>query len=157
MQLLMPILEILMSGLLIPHPKSNANKIQRPSPWLSFPEGILDATHATALSRILQTFCRPSVSSVARPSARLSSLLTDETRKVRKYTAKYIPYILMHYCGLLLVGKFSQEVRKALVPGIWACIEIVPHEKLQAMHASMGRDEREVWRSIWAEFQRTHR
>jgi len=100
---------------------------------------------------------QPSVSSTAGlVRSRGNPLLTDETRKARQYAARYIPYVIMHFCGLHLVGRMTLEIRQALLPGIWACIEAVPREGLRGMNASMGRDERAVWANIWAEWCQVH-
>jgi nucleolar pre-ribosomal-associated protein 2 len=144
-----------MSCFFVLHPKSNATKSQRAPLWLSSTDCMLNIAHANAYVRVLHSFSHPTVSSVSK-SHNSSSALTDETRKARKYAAEYIPYLLTHYCGLLLVGRISQDVRSVLMPGIWACIEIIPDEKLKAMSARMNSTEREIWRTVWAEWRRAH-
>jgi nucleolar pre-ribosomal-associated protein 2 len=157
MHLFMPLLQTLLTCLFTLHTESKPSTVQNPPSWLSPHSSLLSGPHSTAYARILLSFTQPTVSSTSTSSHRRSNpLLTDETRKARQYAAQYVPYLLMHFCGLHLVGRMSAEVRKAVLPGIWACIEIVPREVLRGMSASMGRDERAVWASLWGEWCRVH-
>jgi nucleolar pre-ribosomal-associated protein 2 len=157
MHLLIPLLQILLTCLFTLHTQSRPTTIQKPPKWLSSYNPALSATHATAYSRILLTLTHPSVSSTTSiPKSHVNSLLTDQTRKARVYAAKYVPYVLMHFCSLQLVGRMTPEIRKALLPGIWSCIEILPREALHGMNAGMGRDDRAVWSNLWAEYCRIH-
>jgi hypothetical protein len=156
--ILVPLLQALLTCLFIPHSRSTTLGSRSPPPWLSQKPGILDAEHAIAYTRILTTLTQPTVSSTAshsRPNTNL--MLTDETRRARQYAAQFVPYILLHFCTMQLVGKMSTEVRRGLMPGIWACIEAVPQEALRGMNSGMGRDEREIWGALWAEWVRTSR
>lgn len=157
MHIFIPLLQILLTCLFTLHPRSRPPISQKPPIWIPSHNSIFSETHSIAYSRILLTFTNPSVSSISN-SARQggNSLLTDETRKARQYAARYIPYLLMHFCSLHLVGRMTSEIRKGLLPGIWACIELVPREALRGMNSGMGRDERAVWASLWAEWCRTH-
>jgi hypothetical protein len=154
MQLLVPLMEKLLSCLVVLNTKSNPTKQQRPSAWLASSNGMLDLEHATAYARILYTLSRPTVSSVTKRNAK-PSVLTDETRKAREHAASFVPYLLVHYCGLQLVGSIPPAARKTLLLALFSCIEIVPHEKLVGMSASMGLDEREIWRSLWTEWRKS--
>jgi Urb2/Npa2 family len=157
MHLLIPVLQILLTCLFTLHPQSRATVVQTPPSWLSKYTSLLSAPHATAYARILLTLAQPTVSSTSTASRnRANPFLIDETRKARQYAAQYVPYILMHFCSMQLAGRMTPEVRKALLPGIWACIEIVPREKLRGMSATMGRDDRAVWTSLWSEWCRIH-
>jgi nucleolar pre-ribosomal-associated protein 2 len=157
MHLFMPLLQILLTCLFTLHSDTKPSTVQKPPSWLSPHSSLLSGPHATLYSRILFSFSQPTVSSTSSSSHhRGNPLLTDETRKARQYAAQYVPYLLMHFCSLHLLGRMSAEVRKAVLPGIWACIEIVPRELLRGMNASMGRDERAVWASLWGEWCRVH-
>jgi nucleolar pre-ribosomal-associated protein 2 len=157
MHILIPLLQSLLTCLFTLHPQSRPPVSQKPPVWLTAHNSILLETHAIAYTRILLTLTNPSVSSTSNLSRhRGNDLLTDETRKARQYAAKYIPYLLMHFCSLHLVGRMTLEIRKGLLPGIWACIELIPREALRGMNSGMGRDERAVWANLWSEWSRTH-
>lgn len=154
--LLVPLLQQLITSLFQLHPQSKPSASQKPPNWLPRYASPLSTLHGTSCARILLTWVNPTVSSTAAARRGASSLLTDETRKARHHAAQYVPYILTHFCSLHLVGRMTPEIRKAILPGIWACIEAVPREALRGMNASMGRDERAIWASLWGEWCRVH-
>jgi nucleolar pre-ribosomal-associated protein 2 len=156
MHLLVPLLQTLMNSLFLLHTNSKPAAYQKSTSWLHSRNHVLDATHATAFSRILLTLTQPTVSSSSSHyRSHNNPLLTDETRKARQYAAQYVPYILAHFCGLHLIGRLSPEVRKATMPGIFACIEAVPREGLRGMNAGMGKEDRAIWNTLWADWSRS--
>jgi nucleolar pre-ribosomal-associated protein 2 len=156
MHLLVPFIQTLMNPLFIMHANSKPAVFQKSPSWLSNRIHDLDATHATAFSRIILTLTQPTVSSsLTHYRSYNNPLLIDETRRARQYAAQFVPYILAHFCGLHLIGRLSPEIRKALLPGIWACIEAVPREGLRGMNAGMGREDRAIWSALWAEWSRS--
>jgi nucleolar pre-ribosomal-associated protein 2 len=153
---LVPLLQALLTCLFVPHSRVKSLGSKSTPPWLSQQSGVLDAEHAIAYTRILGSLTQPTVSSTAsHPRPSINPMLIDETRKARQYAAQFVPYILLHFCSMQLVGKMNTEVRGGLMPGIWACIEAVPREALRGMNSGMGRDEREIWSALWAEWVRT--
>jgi nucleolar pre-ribosomal-associated protein 2 len=155
--LLIPLLQNLLSSLFILHSYTNPLPSQSPPPWLGTHSHPLSGWHAIAYTRILLTLTQPTVSSATtQHSRKANNFLVDETRKARQYAGKYVPYVLMHYCNLLLVGRLTTDVRKSLLTGIWACIDIVPKEGLRAMNAGMGRDERSIWATVWSDWNQIH-
>jgi nucleolar pre-ribosomal-associated protein 2 len=157
MHILVPVLETLLNCLFTIHPNSKPPKSQKCPTWIQQSKSKMSEPQAVAYSRILLTWTQPTMASVTSGGrSAKNSLLTDETRKARDYVAQYAPYVLMHFCSLHLVGNMAPEVRKAVLPGIWACIEVIPRERLRGMNASMGRDERAIWSSLWAEWRRVH-
>ena len=157
MHILVPVLQTLLTCLFTMHPNSKPPKSLKPPTWIQSDKNKLSESQATAYSRILLTWTQPTMTSVtSRTRPMNTALLTDETRKARDYAARYVPYVLMHFCSLHLVGSMAPDIRKAVLPGIWACIEVVPRERLRGMNASMGRDERAIWSSLWAEWRRVN-
>ena len=157
MHILISLLQILLNSLFSLHRNSNPTPSQKPPAWISTRLSVLEESHGIAYSRILLTLTQPTVSStMVRHQSNTNPFLTDETRKARQYTAKFVPYIVAHFCSLHLVGRMSPEIRKAILPGIWACVEAVPREGLRGMNASMSKDERAIWASLWTEWSRLH-
>jgi nucleolar pre-ribosomal-associated protein 2 len=157
--LLVPLLQALLTCLFKPHADTKPPSAQQIPAWLRNPhKGYhpLESKHGIAYSRILSTLTQPTVSSTqAHYRSRGNPLLTDETRKARKYAAQFVPYVLMHYCALQLTGRLSSDIRKELLPSIWACIEAVPREALNGMNAGLRTDEKAVWAAVWSEWQRS--
>jgi nucleolar pre-ribosomal-associated protein 2 len=161
MHLLVPVLQSLANPLFQPDGTGSASRCQKPPSWLSTRKPVLGQAHATAYSRILHTLAEPTASSTRAHHHRAADStrnpwLTDETRKAREYAARYIPYVLAHLCAMHLVGHIPPELRRAVLPGVWVCVEAVPREGLRGMNASLGRDDRAIWASLWAEWSRTH-
>lgn len=157
MHLLVPLLQVLLTCLFTLHKTSRPAISQQPPIWLQSRNHGLEASHAVACSRVLLTFTEPTVSSTStRSRFSNNAVLTDENRKSRQYAAKFVPYVLSHFCSLHLFGRMSPEVRKAILPGIWACIGAMPREGLKGMNALLSRDERAIWASLWSEWSTTH-
>jgi nucleolar pre-ribosomal-associated protein 2 len=155
---LVPLLQSLLTCLFVPHTRAKLPTSKAPPTWLSFQTGVITAEHGTAYTRILTTLTQPTVTSAA--GARVNFLsnktpdLVDQTRIARQYAAQFVPYILLHFCSMQLVGRLGSEVSQALLPGLWACIDAVPREALRGMSSGMGRDDREIWSALWADWTR---
>ena len=111
--------------------------------------------HASAYARLLTLFCDPSPSAVTTKKRKFSERehLSDETKKAKAMVGKYIPGWIECYCGLLLRGRMEEGIRKELMGGVWAALEVVKKERLEGMSDAMGKEEREVFRGIWQEFK----
>jgi len=94
------------------------------------------------------------VGSHRRRAAAAAPALVDDTKTARAHAARFAPLLLAHYCALLLHGWMAAEARAALRPGVWALVESVDGEGLQAMSDSLGRDERAVWGAVYGEWRR---
>ncbi|KAF2665228.1 hypothetical protein BT63DRAFT_87966 [Microthyrium microscopicum] len=158
MHLLVPLLQALLNCLFSTHVGSTPARNQRAPSWIHSRQSGLDSSHGTDYAKVLLTLTEPTVSSaMSMYRSRNNPMLTDEIRKARKYAAQYVPYVLAHFCGLHLNGSLTPEIRKSLMPGIWACVQAVPREGLKGMNAGMRPDERAIWSSLWAEYNRTRR
>lgn len=155
MHLLIPCIQTLMNSLFVLHANSKPAQFQKVPFWMNGRNNAVDAIHATAFSRILLTLTQPTVSSSTTHCRTSNPLLTDETRKARQYAARHVPYIIAHFCSLHLIGKLAPNVRKVLLPGIYACIEAVPREGLRGMNAGMGKEDRAIWSALWSEWSRS--
>src|ERR1700712_4069548 len=155
--ILVPLLQSLLTCLFVPHTRAKLSASKTPAAWLFSQPGVLTGEHGTAYTRILTTLTQPTVTSAA--GARTTFLsnktpdLVDQTRMARQYAAQFVPYVLLQFCSMQLVGRLDNEVNQALKPGLWACIDAVPREALRGMSSGMGRDDREIWSALWADWR----
>lgn len=149
---LLLLLQKLLACLFVPH-AHNALSFTRPT-WLPPRNSPLTTEHATAFTRILTTLCSPTVSSASTHRRRAVADLVDETKKARTNAGQYVPQLLTYYCCLQLSGKLSAQVKDALRPGLWAMMDVVDMNTMRAMNASMGKDERALWGSLYGEWKK---
>jgi hypothetical protein len=151
MHLFVPVLQALLTCLFTPHPHSKPPRSLTPPTWVN-PEEAWDEM-AQGYKRVLETWTNPTIFSSPAPMHH-GRPLVDESRRAREHVAEFVPHLLAHYCSLSLAGTLGWGAREDLMDGLFTCIDIVPRERLRAMNAGMGRDERAVWRSLWADWRR---
>lgn len=123
-------------------------------PWI-FPSTTFNAKHAAAFARVLHTLCDPTLGSAIGGSyrRRRQSGLIDETRKVREYIGQYIPYLLQEFCQGQLRSPLEHELRRALAPGLWACLDVVGGETIKTMLLGMDAPGRAILVSLREEWR----
>ena len=152
--IILPLLTILLRALFIPDNRSYPSRLHTP-PWLSHGTTKFDAEEGAAFAGLLTSLCDPSVSSVTtRRSQRGKVGLTDETRKARTYAGQFVQDLLMEFCRAQLTGRLQPQVRKRLMPGIYATIDVVSEDGLRAMNASMDPSTRALWKNLYEEWRR---
>ncbi len=151
MHLFVPVLQALLTCLFTPHRLSKQPRSLKPPTWVEPAADWCDM--ALQYSRVLEAWMHPDISSPAVPLRRGPNLV-DESRRAGEYAAGFVPHLLAHYCSLSLAGTLGWGAREDLVEGLFTCIDAVPRERLRAMNAGMGREERAVWRSLWADWRR---
>ncbi|KAH7038904.1 Urb2/Npa2 family-domain-containing protein [Macrophomina phaseolina] len=164
---LMPLLQNLLRCLFISDPSRHNGATTPPlPPWLApaAPNTPLTPTHASAFARLVTTLCNPTVSAVKgfhnrkRPAPSSSSAstaeLVDETKKAREYAGQYVPALIASFCTYTLHGRITPETRAALMPGLYACADVVGIEALRAMNAGLGAGERAIWRGVYADWKK---
>lgn len=152
--LLLPLLAALLDALFIPDVHSSLSRLHTP-PWLAYGTTRFDAEEGAAFGSLMVSLCNPSVSSVTtRKSQHENVGLIDETRKARAYAGQFVQDLLMEFCRAQLRGSLHPEVRKRLMPGIYAAIEIVSEDGLRAMNASMDQSTRALWKNLYDEWRR---
>jgi nucleolar pre-ribosomal-associated protein 2 len=155
--LLLPLLQALLACLFTPEsPQSRAASLL--PRWLDSRQGPLNTKHAALYSRLLETLCSPSVSSVTlgrHHGKHASDSLTDETKVARKYAGQYVQGVILQFCTGQLSGKMTPDMRNAVLPGIFACIDVVEMDALRAMNAGMDPGMRAMWKALYAEWKRS--
>lgn len=109
-----------------------------------------NAQHARSFSRLLTLLCNP-------PVKRARNELVDENRKTRANTGKYMQWVLHRYCKEILQGRLGDGIREALMPGLWAMIEVMEMdgaEGIKSLSASMNNSERAVLRGMYDDWRR---
>jgi nucleolar pre-ribosomal-associated protein 2 len=155
--LLLPLLQALLAALFTPESIRSKAASSRPQ-WLDPTTDVLTSEHALLYSRVLETLCSPSVSSVTsgqHQGKRASTALTDETKAARKYAGQYVAGVISQFCSSQLSGRMAPEMRRAVLPGIYACIDVVEMDALRAMNAGMDSGMRTIWKGLYAEWKRS--
>ncbi|KAH7083620.1 Urb2/Npa2 family-domain-containing protein [Paraphoma chrysanthemicola] len=120
----------------------------------------LSAASASQYTRLLGTLCNPPQSSIAKPhqKSRKSKDLNDPVKAARERTSHFLYPLLASFCRLHLSARLEPTIRVKLMPGIWNVMGTagLHKEELDAMFAGLGRSEKDVWRSIWSEWESLH-
>jgi len=120
----------------------------------------LAPTDAAQYSRLLSTLCNPPQSSIskAHQHSRKSKDLIDPVKAARERTSHFLYPLLASFCRFQLSGRLLPAVRAKMVPGLWEVISTagLHKEDLDAMFAGLSRSEKDVWRSLWGEWESVH-
>ncbi|KAK3673410.1 hypothetical protein LTR78_006643 [Recurvomyces mirabilis] len=113
----------------------------------------LTARHARLLARNLQLLCSPP--RLTRTWNHISDLV-DEARKAQAHVGQYMQYVLHHYCVEVLGGTPGEDVREALMPGLYAMVEAMEvsnEDAIKVLGAAMNNSERAVLRSVYDDYK----
>lgn len=158
-----PLMQRLLACLFVPASKDlgTANRFKHPA-WLDTTDSSLNTRHAQRYSRLLENLCNPPQSNITANRGKTFKTvpdLVDETRKARVHIAQHVPHILHYFCSLILHGRLKEGMRDALMPGMWAIIDVAEmgaddSRGVKALSASMGNADRAVLRGIWEDWRR---
>jgi len=127
--------------------KSQAN-LSQPF-WLS----PLSASHTTHYTRLLTSLCDPTVSAVIRPQSGASrEALTDETKKAKRIAGQYLQYVITAYSKFSLKASLAPEVKAALMPGLYAALDVMSKESMRALNAALDVSGRAVFKSLYDDY-----
>ncbi|KAJ5950483.1 uncharacterized protein N7479_008896 [Penicillium vulpinum] len=113
----------------------------------------LDASHATYYTRLLTSLCDPTVSAVLRPQPGASrEALTDQTKKAKRIAGQYLQYVIMEYAQCSLRGSLSPEVKAAILPGLYAALDVTSRESMRALNAALDVSGRAVFKSLYDDY-----
>jgi len=124
-------------------------QVARPAEHTNGVNNTLNAGHAYLLARVNQLVCNPRR---LRKHPKASDLV-DEARKAQAQIGQYVQYVLHHYCTQVLHGTLSEEVREALMPGLWAimeAIEVNDADGTRVLATAMNNSERAILRNVYA-------
>jgi nucleolar pre-ribosomal-associated protein 2 len=121
----------------------------------------LTPTNAAQFTRLLSTLCNPPQSTISKAhqrSSRNSKDLNDPVKAAREKTSHFLYPFLASLCRFQLSGRLLPAVRTKLMPGLWEVVGTASLHKegLDAMFAGLSRSEKDVWRSVWGEYESVH-
>lgn len=120
----------------------------------------LAPTDAAHYSRLLSTLCNPPQSSISKAHQHSRKLkdLVDSVKAARERTSHFLYPLLASFCRFQLSGRLLPAVRAKMLPGLWEVISTASLHKveLDAMFAGLSRSEKDVWRSLWGEWESVH-
>ncbi|KAJ5676947.1 uncharacterized protein N7477_002580 [Penicillium maclennaniae] len=117
--------------------------------WLA-PLSASDTTHYT---RLLTSLCDPTVSAVLRPQAGASrEALTDETKKAKRIAGQYLQYVVTAYTRVSLNVALQPDVKAALMPGLYAALDVMSKESMRALNAALDMSGRAVFKSLYDDY-----
>lgn len=113
----------------------------------------LQGTHTTNYTRLLTSLCDPTVSAVHRPQAGASrEALTDGTKKAKRIAGQYLQYVVMAYTQNSLRGSLQPDVKAALMPGLYAALDVMSKEGMRALNAGLDVSGRSVFKSLYDDY-----
>jgi nucleolar pre-ribosomal-associated protein 2 len=120
----------------------------------------LTPVNAGQLTRLFGTLCNPPQSSISKTHqhSRKSKDLNDPIKAARERTSHFLYPLLASFCRFQLAARMLPEVRKKLMPGLWDVVGTASLHKdgIDAMFAGLNRSEKDVWRSVWGEWESVH-
>lgn len=157
--LILPAMQRLLTCLFAParkrHKRSTRMKAKskRDQPhWLA----PLNASHAVHFTRLLTSLCDPTVSAVARPTHYGAGPghegLTDQTKKAKRVAGQYLQYLIMEYAQCSLRNALVPEVKAALLPGLYAALDVMSRDTMRALNAGLDVSGRAVFKGLYDDY-----
>lgn len=115
----------------------------------------LQPPQASHYTRLLTSLCDPTVSAVLRPQTGAPrEALTDETKKAKRIAGQYLQHVIVEFAQNSLRGSLQPDVKAALMPGLYATLDVMSKESLHAMSGGMDNSTRAVFRSLYDDYVR---
>ena len=150
--LLIPALQGLLACFFTPYPTSTTSSSQPLEPSSVQALGERDAT---AYAHLLTSVCNPSVSAVTRHGKHQPSrlLLNDETKRARSIGGQHLQYLIVKYCTCQLQGRVLPDVKKALMPGLYAIFDAMSVDVMRVANASLDAAGRTVFKRLYVDWK----
>ncbi|KAJ5987334.1 hypothetical protein N7451_011699 [Penicillium sp. IBT 35674x] len=115
----------------------------------------LEASHTSSYTRLLTTLSDPTTSAVLRSQAGASrDALNDETKKAKRIAGQHLQYVVMEYAQCSLRGSLLPDVKAALMPGMYAALDVMSKESLRALNAGLDVSGRAIFKSLYDDYVR---
>ncbi|KAH0537311.1 hypothetical protein FGG08_005865 [Glutinoglossum americanum] len=152
--LIVPLMQNLLRCLFLPNRSvgTQVEALGSMPQWLS-PNVVAAAPYAIAYARLLRMLCNPAASSVAGSNNRHKEL-TPATAKAHRIAGQHLPYILMEYIQCQLQYRLSPEVKSALIPGLYAILEVSNPQTLRMVNAAMDASGRALFKVLYTDYNR---
>ena len=133
--------------------RANNKSNTQPPYWL----GHLSASHAVHYTRLLTSLCDPTVSAVSRPSHNTPSNhqtdgLTDQTKKAKRMAGQYLQYLIMEYAQCSLRSSLMPEVKAAIIPGLYAVLDVMSKDTMRALNTWLDVSGRAVFKGLYDDY-----
>ncbi|PYH48402.1 ribosome biogenesis protein URB2 [Aspergillus saccharolyticus JOP 1030-1] len=114
----------------------------------------LQASHAVHFTRLLTSLCDPTVSAVSRPTQSGTGYegLTDQTKKAKRIAGQYLQYLIQDYTQSALRGSLSPEVKAAIIPGLYAVLDVMSRDTMRALNAGLDVSGRAVFKALYDDY-----
>ncbi|KAJ6109308.1 hypothetical protein N7486_001542 [Penicillium sp. IBT 16267x] len=113
----------------------------------------LEASHTSSYTRLLTTLSDPTVSAVLRSQGGASrDALNDETKKAKRIAGQHLQYVVMEYAQCSLRGSLLPDVKAALMPGMYAALDVMSKESLRALNAGLDVSGRAIFKSLYDDY-----
>ncbi|OJJ49936.1 hypothetical protein ASPZODRAFT_163974 [Penicilliopsis zonata CBS 506.65] len=114
----------------------------------------LQASHAVHFTRLLTSLCDPTVSAVSRPNQSAAGFegLTDQTKKAKRIAGQYLQYLIMEYAQCSLRGSLVPEVKAAIMPGLYAILDVMSRDTMRALNAGLDVSGRAVFKALYDDY-----
>lgn len=114
----------------------------------------LQASHAVHFTRLLTSLCDPTVSAVSRPTQSGGSreALTDQTKKAKRIAGQYLQYLIMEYAQSSLRGSLVPDVKAAILPGLYAVLDVMSRDTMRAMNAGLDVSGRAIFKGLYDDY-----
>jgi nucleolar pre-ribosomal-associated protein 2 len=114
----------------------------------------LQASHAVHFTRLLTSLCDPTVSAVSRPTQSGGSreALTDQTKKAKRIAGQYLQYLIMEYTQSSLRGSLVPEVKAAILPGLYAVLDVMSRDTMRAMNSGLDVSGRAIFKGLYDDY-----
>jgi nucleolar pre-ribosomal-associated protein 2 len=135
--------------------RTRANRASPPNSLLQpFWLAPLQPSHASHYTRLLTSLCDPTMTAVLRPAQAGASrdALTDQTKKAKRIAGQYLQYVIMEYAQCSLRGSLTPEVKTAIMPGLYATLDVMSRESMRALNAALDVSGRAVFRSLYEDY-----
>jgi nucleolar pre-ribosomal-associated protein 2 len=156
--LILPVMQRLLRCLFTPdtRPSKFARNVSVRPEWVQ--DGrkcVLQVEHASQYTRLLTSLCDPTVSTVQQQRGTHKQLgLNDNTKKVKRLAGQYLQYLVVEYAGCQLGGAIVPEMKAALMPGMYAILDVMSRDTVRAMNAAMDSPSRAVFKGLYADYVR---
>ncbi|RAL07165.1 ribosome biogenesis protein URB2 [Aspergillus homomorphus CBS 101889] len=114
----------------------------------------LQPSHAVHFTRLLTSLCDPTVSAVSRPTQSGAGYegLTDQTKKAKRIAGQYLQYLIQDYTQSALRGSLSPDVKAAIIPGLYAVLDVMSRDTMRALNAGLDVSGRAVFKALYDDY-----
>lgn len=135
------------------HRKSTRAQPDQP-PWLASSNSGLTTEHAVQYTRVITSICDPTMSAVHTQRGPGGSDLTDPTKKAKRVAGQHLQYLVMDYAQCQLRSSLTPDMKAALMPALYAVLDVMSKDTMRTMNAAMDSSSRAVFKGLYDDYNR---